>query len=136
VTAPAAGTVSFVGRKFGFGLVVEMTHGSGVRTRYAHLSSAMVKAGDEIAKDTFIATVGSTGITTGPHLHYEILVKGRQVDPLRYRLPQAGAEETVAAEPPAADSASEVVPGSGSLPAPTSSSHETPPAQPAAPGPR
>jgi murein DD-endopeptidase MepM/ murein hydrolase activator NlpD len=148
VTAPAPGKVTFVGRKFGFGLVVEMDHGSGVRTRYAHLTASMVKAGDEVAKDTFIATVGSTGITTGPHLHYEILVKGRQVDPLRFRLPQAGeAESTVVGEPPAGEAVVEpsagpaaeppaaVVPGSGTIDAPATS-HEIPPAAPSSAEPR
>ena len=137
VTAPAAGTVTFVGRKFGFGLVVEMNHGDGIRTRYAHLTVSMVKAGDEIAKDTFIATVGSSGITTGPHLHYEILVNGRQVDPLRYRLPQASdAEGTVVTEPVAGDSASVVVPETGATDTPpTASSQETLPFPPVAPAP-
>ena len=136
VTAPAAGTVSFVGRKFGFGLVVEMDHGGGIRTRYAHLTASMVKVGDEIAKDTFIATVGSSGITTGPHLHYEILVKGRQVDPLRYRLPQASDAESGPTEPAAPDSASVAVPGAGAIepPAP-SGAQETLPLPPAAPAP-
>jgi murein DD-endopeptidase MepM/ murein hydrolase activator NlpD len=146
VTAPAAGKVSFVGRKFGFGLVVEMDHGSGVRTRYAHLTASMVKVGDEVAKDTFIATVGSTGITTGPHLHYEILVNGRQVDPLRFRLPQVGeAESTVVSEPAAGEPATEpttepaptgaAAPGTGSVDTPASS-HETLPAAPASVEPR
>jgi murein DD-endopeptidase MepM/ murein hydrolase activator NlpD len=141
VTAPAAGKVSFVGRKFGFGLVVEMDHGGGVRSRYAHLTASMVKVGDEVAKDTFIATVGSSGITTGPHLHYEILVNGRQVDPLRFRLPQAGeAEGTVTAAPeagaPPVEPAAGVAPGSGAIDAPTASSHETVPAEPARVEPR
>jgi murein DD-endopeptidase MepM/ murein hydrolase activator NlpD len=140
VTAPSAGKVSFVGRKFGFGLVVEMDHGDGVRTRYAHLTASMVKVGDEVAKDTFIATVGSSGITTGPHLHYEILVNGRQVDPLRFRLPQAGeAESPVAAEPeasePPAEPVNAVAPGVGAVDAAPVSSHEIQPAAPA-PAPR
>jgi murein DD-endopeptidase MepM/ murein hydrolase activator NlpD len=140
VTAPAAGRVSFVGRKFGFGLVVEMDHGSGVRTRYAHLTASMVKVGDEIARDTFIATVGSSGITTGPHLHYEILVNGRQVDPLRYRLPQAGeSESTVAAEPapgePVAEPTAAVVPGSDAD-APGAGTSEIQPGAPAPAAPR
>ena len=139
VTAPAPGKVSFVGRKFGFGLVVEMDHGSGVRTRYAHLTASMVKAGDEVAKDTFIATVGSSGITTGPHLHYEILVNGRQVDPLRFRLPQAEGEHPVATEPPAGEPAVEpagaVAPG-GAAPDAPASSHETLPSEPAPVAPR
>ncbi|MEO7712179.1 MAG: peptidoglycan DD-metalloendopeptidase family protein [Gemmatimonadaceae bacterium] len=130
ITAPAAGTVSFVGRKFGFGLVVEMEHTPGVRTRYAHLTASMVQVGDVVAKGTFIATVGSSGITTGPHLHYEVLVNGRQVDPLRYRLAQPDAPADDPATTPApADAPSVVVPGGGALPTPTTSGGVlTPPA--------
>jgi murein DD-endopeptidase MepM/ murein hydrolase activator NlpD len=126
IIAPAAGTVTFVGRKFGFGIVVEIDHGAGIRTRYAHLTAAMVKVGDEIAKGAFIATVGSTGITTGPHLHYEVLVNGRQVDPLRFRLPQATEDAgAVSAAPPTPEGSSVVVPGSGTVAAPIIGSHET-----------
>jgi murein DD-endopeptidase MepM/ murein hydrolase activator NlpD len=138
INAPAAGTVTFVGRKFGFGIVVEMDHGSGVKTRYAHLTKAMVQVGDEVAKGTFIATVGSTGITTGPHLHYEVLVNGRQVDPLRYRLPQAteGGDGVASTAPDAPEAANIVVPGSGTIASPTTSSHESLGPAPAAPAPR
>ena len=137
IIAPAAGTVSFVGRKFGFGLVVEMNHGSEVRTRYAHLTAAMVRVGDEVPKGTFIATVGSSGITTGPHLHYEVLVNGRQVDPLRYRLPQP-----IAADVPASpalttpDGSASATPVSGAVTAPVTGSHELPNPVQAAPAPR
>jgi murein DD-endopeptidase MepM/ murein hydrolase activator NlpD len=138
IVAPAPGKVTFVGRKFGFGIVVEMDHGSGVRTRYAHLSAAMVHVGDDVAKGTFIATVGSTGITTGPHLHYEVLVNGRQVDPLRYRLPQPTHDEgAVSTAPEPAEAPSVVVPSTGPVPAPpTTASHETLAPAPAAPAPR
>lgn len=147
ITAPAAGTVSFVGRKFGFGLVVEMEHTPGVRTRYAHLTASMVQVGDAIAKGTFIATVGSSGITTGPHLHYEILVNGRQVDPLRYRLAQPATPAEDDAESPAPSTTPPTVaPGSdvppapvtngGAQPAPVTGGSELPsPIQPA-PSPR
>ena len=137
VTAPAPGTVSFVGRKFGFGLVVEMDHASGVRTRYAHLTAAMVGVGDVVAKGAFIATVGSSGITTGPHLHYEVLVNGRQVDPLRYRLPQEAERDEAATFVPALpDVPNVVVPGGGPLVAPITGSPETPFVVQAAPAPR
>ncbi len=136
IVAPAAGKVTFVGRKFGFGIVVEMDHGSNVRTRYAHLSAAMVHVGDDVAKGTFIATVGSTGITTGPHLHYEVLVNNRQVDPLRYRLPQPAQDDATATTAPEPAEPPTVVPGSGTMPAPTASSHETLAPAPAAPAPR
>lgn len=130
VTAPAAGKITFVGRKFGFGIVVEMDHGGGIKTRYAHLTKAMVQVGDEVAKGTFIATVGSTGITTGPHLHYEVLVNGRQVDPLRYRLPQAGVSDgSVSPAPTPAPEAPVTGPDGGASAQPVTGSHET-----AAPG--
>jgi murein DD-endopeptidase MepM/ murein hydrolase activator NlpD len=134
IIAPAAGKVSFVGRKFGFGIVVEMDHGSGVRTRYAHLTAAMVHVGDDVAKGTFIATVGSTGITTGPHLHYEVLVNGRQVDPLRYRLPQPIATEgAISTAPTAPDAPAAAAPLSGGGAAPETGSHETPSSAQASP---
>lgn len=136
IIAPATGRVSFVGRKFGFGIVVEIDHGSGVKTRYAHLTQAMVKEGDEIGKGAFIATVGSTGITTGPHLHYEVIVNGRQVDPLRYRLPQTVETESAGGAPPASpEPPSVVVPGSGGVTDPAPDSHEAsvPPAAAAGP---
>jgi murein DD-endopeptidase MepM/ murein hydrolase activator NlpD len=121
INAPAAGTVTFVGRKFGFGIVVEMEHGSGVRTRYAHLASTMVHVGDQVAKSAFIATVGSTGITTGPHLHYEVLVNGRQVDPLRYRLPQpiATTPAAVSTAPPTPEISAPPAAASGPAAPPT-----------------
>ena len=85
ITAPAAGVVSFVGRKFGFGFVVEIDHGNGVTTRYAHCGKALVSQGAHVTHGVPIATVGTSGLSTGPHLHYEVLVNGHQVDPLRYR---------------------------------------------------
>jgi murein DD-endopeptidase MepM/ murein hydrolase activator NlpD len=88
ITAPAAGRVSFVGRKFGFGLVVEIEHENGVVTRYAHCGSALVSEGARVERGVAIATVGTSGLSTGPHLHYEVLVHGRQVDPLRFKMAQ------------------------------------------------
>ena len=109
ITAPAAGRVSYVGRRFGFGLVVELDHGKGVVTRYAHCGSALVSEGARIERGVPIATVGTSGLSTGPHLHYEVLVRGRQVDPLRYRLPQpapdSAAAPVAAATPPSAPAA-------------------------------
>jgi murein DD-endopeptidase MepM/ murein hydrolase activator NlpD len=96
ITAPAPGRVSFVGRKFGFGLVVEIDHGNGVTTRYAHCGSALVSEGARVQHGVPIATVGTSGLSTGPHLHYEVLVNGRQVDPLRYRIRQPGVDSAVA----------------------------------------
>ena len=101
ITAPAPGRVAFVGRKFGFGLVVEIDHGNGVLTRYAHCASALVSAGARVERGAPIATVGTSGLATGPHLHYEVLVNGRQVDPLRYKLVQPSADTSAAAVPAA-----------------------------------
>jgi murein DD-endopeptidase MepM/ murein hydrolase activator NlpD len=102
VSAPAAGRVRFVGRKFGFGLVVEIQHENRIVTRYAHLKKAMVAVGDQVAHGALIATVGRSGITTGPHLHYEVLVRGRQVDPLRFRIPQSSEGSSTASTTPSA----------------------------------
>jgi murein DD-endopeptidase MepM/ murein hydrolase activator NlpD len=86
VIAPAAGRVRYVGRQFGSGLVVEIDHGSGIVTRYLHLRSAIAQEGQQVAAGTTIATVGSSGLSTAPHLHYEVRVDGRAVDPTKYRL--------------------------------------------------
>ena len=101
ITAPAPGRVTFVGHKFGFGLVVEIRHTATVMTRYAHMRAAVVEVGDTVARGDQIGFVGSSGITTGPHLHYEVLVRGKQVDPLRFVLPQGPVP--AAATPPAAE---------------------------------
>jgi murein DD-endopeptidase MepM/ murein hydrolase activator NlpD len=75
--------VTFSGRKFGYGYTVEIDHGNGVVTRYAHCRALVVRAGDEVAAGAVIATVGRSGLATAPHLHYEVLVHGRNVNPLR-----------------------------------------------------
>jgi murein DD-endopeptidase MepM/ murein hydrolase activator NlpD len=97
ITAPAPGRVAFVGRRFGFGLVVEIEHGSGITTRYAHCGTALVNVGARIQRGVPIATVGTSGLSTGPHLHYEVLVNGRQVDPLRFKMPQEPADSATSA---------------------------------------
>lgn len=81
IYAVAAGIVSFAGQKAGYGNVVEVTHGDGYVTRYAHASRLAAKQGDMVAKDQVIAYMGSTGRSTGTHLHYEVLANGRQIDP-------------------------------------------------------
>jgi murein DD-endopeptidase MepM/ murein hydrolase activator NlpD len=102
ITAPAAGRVSFSGKKFGYGYTVEIDHGNGVVTRYAHCRSLMVRGGDEVAGGAVIATVGRSGLATAPHLHYEILVRRRSVDPLRTSLASllAGTEPEATSTPP------------------------------------
>lgn len=128
VSAPAPGLVRFVGHKFGFGLVVELDHGDGIVTRYAHLRSAAVEPGERVTRGEAIAAVGTSGITTGPHLHYEVLVHGRQVDPLRYHFDAAVA----AGEPAAAASAVRIVAPVAAPPAAQGSAavHEAAPSDP------
>jgi murein DD-endopeptidase MepM/ murein hydrolase activator NlpD len=84
IRAPATGTVRTVERSFTYGLLVELDHGDGVITRYAHCESVEVKEGQSVIAGTTIATVGSSGLSTAPHLHYEVRVRGRPVDPLTY----------------------------------------------------
>jgi murein DD-endopeptidase MepM/ murein hydrolase activator NlpD len=81
VTSPAAGTVVVAGAGGDFGRHVLIDHGNGVRSRYGHLKKIEVKAGQHVEKGDRIGLVGSTGRSTGPHLHYEILVAGKAVDP-------------------------------------------------------
>jgi len=84
IVAPAEGTVRSVGRELGYGLTVEIAHSGGVSTRYAHCRSAMVRAGDHVALGQAFATVGSSGLATAPHLHFEVLVHGTNVDPIKF----------------------------------------------------
>jgi hypothetical protein len=84
ITAPASGVVKTVERSFTYGNVVELDHGDGVITRYAHCESVEVKEGQQVIAGTIIATVGSSGLSTAPHLHYEVRVRGRAVDPLSF----------------------------------------------------
>ncbi len=87
IVAPAAGVVKRVARDAGYGLVVEINHGNGIETKYAHCSRIHVKQGQRVSRGELIAAVGNSGLSTGPHLHYEIHVNGRVVDPLTYVLP-------------------------------------------------
>ncbi len=75
------GRVSFAGYKTDYGRVVEIDHGCGFQTRYAHLSSIRVKVGEEIERETIIGAVGNTGRSTGPHLHYEVRLQDHPFDP-------------------------------------------------------
>jgi murein DD-endopeptidase MepM/ murein hydrolase activator NlpD len=88
IVAPAAGTVRRVGRERGYGLVLEIDHGDGIVTKYAHCSRVMVRNGQRVKRGQEVAAVGNSGLSTGPHLHYEIHVDGRVVDPLTYVLPE------------------------------------------------
>ena len=84
VLAVAEGVVSFVGVKPGYGNVVEIDHGRGLKTRYAHLSSIAVRPGQRVGIGQRIAGMGSTGRSTGTHLHYEVWVNGRAQNPGRF----------------------------------------------------
>jgi murein DD-endopeptidase MepM/ murein hydrolase activator NlpD len=84
VFAVAPGIVTWAGEKTGYGNMVEIEHGDGMSTRYAHASRVLVKVGDLIAKDQAVVLMGSTGRSTGSHLHYEVLRDGKQVDPATY----------------------------------------------------
>jgi murein DD-endopeptidase MepM/ murein hydrolase activator NlpD len=79
----AAGRVSYVGENAGWGLNIVIEHGAGVATRYAHLSSSAVRRGDRVAAGGLIGMTGKSGNASAIHLHYEILVDGEPVDPLR-----------------------------------------------------
>jgi murein DD-endopeptidase MepM/ murein hydrolase activator NlpD len=84
VVAPAAGTVVLADFEAGLGNAVIMTHGYGVRTTYGHLAKLKVKSGQTVKRGDVIGWVGSTGLSTGPHLHYEVDHRGTTVDPMRY----------------------------------------------------
>jgi murein DD-endopeptidase MepM/ murein hydrolase activator NlpD len=87
IVAPAAGVVTRVGRETGYGLILEIDHGDGIRTKFAHCSRISVREGQRVKRGQEIANVGNSGLSTGPHLHYEIHVNGKVVDPLTYVLP-------------------------------------------------
>lgn len=108
ILAPAAGRVRFSGKKFGYGYTVEIQHANGVITRYAHCRSLMVRVGDDVAAGAIIATVGRSGLATAPHLHYEVEVNGRNVNPLQTQIAgliSGGKQPSPSAAPPPADSA-------------------------------
>ena len=84
IYAAADGVVIYAGWLDGYGKAVIIDHGSGVSTLYAHCSKLLVKKGDVVTAGQIIARVGSTGISTGPHLHFEVRIGGRPVNPLKY----------------------------------------------------
>ena len=84
VSSVAAGLVTFAGERSGFGQMIEINHGNGLATRYCHNEKVLVKQGDMIRKGQEVSLMGSTGRSTGPHLHFEVLRNGVQVDPLRF----------------------------------------------------
>jgi murein DD-endopeptidase MepM/ murein hydrolase activator NlpD len=90
ILAPAKGVVRFAGnRANGYGNMVEIDHGFGYVTRFAHASRLLVHDGEVVRRGQVIALVGATGLVSGPHLHYEVEVNGRQVDPLNFIIADA-----------------------------------------------
>lgn len=84
VLAVAEGVVTFSGRQSGYGNLVEIRHPDGKVTRYGHCDRLLVKEGASIDRGQTIATLGSTGRSTGPHVHFEVLIGGKQVNPIKY----------------------------------------------------
>jgi murein DD-endopeptidase MepM/ murein hydrolase activator NlpD len=84
IRATASGTVTIAGWSGGYGKMVEIDHGNGVATRYGHLSQIDVDVGDAVRSGQTVGKLGSTGRSTGPHLHYEVRVKGEAVDPQKF----------------------------------------------------
>jgi len=89
IDAPAAGIVTEVTWIEGYGNTLKIDHGYGLVTRYAHCSKILVVRGQRVKRGQPIAKVGSTGLSTGPHLHYEVWVNGHPADPMKYVLPDA-----------------------------------------------
>lgn len=84
VYATGDGVISFAGRQSGYGNLIKVTHELGTETRYAHLSKIRVKRGQRVSQGELIGDMGNTGRSTGPHLHYEVHMNGRAVDPMRF----------------------------------------------------
>ena len=88
VTAPANGIVSKAGWEGGYGNLIEIDHGNGLTTRYGHLSRGDVQVGDTIQRGQIIGLIGSTGRSTGPHLHYELRLNDKPINPRRFLPPE------------------------------------------------
>jgi murein DD-endopeptidase MepM/ murein hydrolase activator NlpD len=84
VNAVASGVVTWSGERYGYGNLVEINHGNGYSTRYGHNSELLVNVGDSVEKGQQIARMGSSGRSTGPHVHFEVLLHDVQVDPARF----------------------------------------------------
>jgi murein DD-endopeptidase MepM/ murein hydrolase activator NlpD len=84
VTAVAAGVITWAGERSGFGKLVEINHGDGYVTRYAHNERTLVTVGQTVKRGETVALMGSTGHSTGPHVHFEVVHNGRQIDPLSF----------------------------------------------------
>lgn len=97
VQATGAGRVAFAGTAGGYGNMVEVDHGNGIATRYAHMGSIAVTEGQAVGRGAVLGRVGATGRATGPHLHYEVRIDGEPVDPTRFL---SGADRLASLEAP------------------------------------
>jgi murein DD-endopeptidase MepM/ murein hydrolase activator NlpD len=88
IVAPANGVISKAGWQGGYGNLIEIDHGNGLKTRYGHLSKIDVQVGDSVQKSQPIGLIGSTGRSTGPHLHYELRLNDKAVNPRRFLPPE------------------------------------------------
>lgn len=94
IYATADGRVEITSRSFyGYGKYVKIDHGFGYQTAYAHLDDIHIKRGQKVKRGDIIGTLGNTGLSTGPHLHYEVIYKGRRVDPINYYFHDLTAEQ-------------------------------------------
>mgnify|MGYP000346364669 CR=1 FL=1 len=84
IIATASGVVTWASKRYGYGNLIEINHGEGLTTRYGHNKNLLVSVGDVVNKGQKIARMGSTGRSTGPHVHYEILRNNRQIDPIKF----------------------------------------------------
>ena len=84
IVATGAGVVTWAGKRYGYGQLVEINHGNGLSTRYGHCQEILVKVGERVEQGQRIALMGSSGRSTGPHVHYEVLKNGNQVNPTKY----------------------------------------------------
>lgn len=84
IVAVADGVVTWSAKRYGYGIMVELNHGSGYSTRYAHNSENLVSVGDEVKKGQVVALMGETGRATGPNLHFEVLHNGSRVNPVKF----------------------------------------------------
>jgi murein DD-endopeptidase MepM/ murein hydrolase activator NlpD len=84
IIATASGVVSWASDRYGYGQLIEINHGKGLKTRYGHNKEILVKMGEVVSKGQVIARMGSTGRSTGPHVHYEILRNNAQIDPIKF----------------------------------------------------
>ncbi len=84
IISTAAGVVTYAGKRYGYGYLVEVNHGKGYTTRYAHCKEILVSVGDIVKKGQHLAKMGSTGRSTGPHVHFEVRKDGKSLDPAKY----------------------------------------------------